>query len=333
MKRRTFLKAGTAGIAAAFSGTGALIAWTARSEAKTVSATLYITDGYIAQPDGKDVYFRGYSDSPSSLAVPGRHLMAMEGDTLAVSVTNTLSRTHNFRIDGVVDSGPIAPGKTVMVQFPAPAAGSYLYYDGSNAPYHRLLGLHGALAVMPAGATNRLYAGSPTFVQQYAWILNDIDPAWHEAVRTGATPTTAFKPRYFTINGQSSRPPGAPGAGDPAIDAMANHHTALHGRVGDRALIRIFNAGLCAHSIHWHGNHVEWLTQNGQVRSDIWRKDTLRITSNMGRLDVIYPFQAPPDAWPPATTGMYPMHLHDEMTQTAGGGLYQFGAMTDIMFM
>jgi hypothetical protein len=28
----------------------------------------------------------------------------------------------------------------------------------------------------------------------------------------------------------------------------------------------------------------------------------------------------------------YPMHLHNEMTQTAGGGLYMFGAMTDIFF-
>jgi hypothetical protein len=56
------------------------------------------------------------------------------------------------------------------------------------------------------------------------------------------------------------------------------------------------------------------------------------IRNNMGGADVIYPFEMPPDAYPPVTTGVYPMHLHNEMTQTAGGGLYMFGTMTDIYF-
>ena len=46
--------------------------------------------------------------------------------------------------------------------------------------------------------------------------------------------------------GRSGRPPGAPGNGDPDIDAMHAHDTALHGHVGDRTLIRLFNAGLCS---------------------------------------------------------------------------------------
>jgi hypothetical protein len=52
----------------------------------------------------------------------------------------------------------------------------------------------------------------------------------------------------------------------------------------------------------------------------------------MGKFDAIYPFESPPDAWPRVNTGTYPMHLHTEMSQTAGGGLYMFGALTDIYF-
>jgi len=332
MKRRSFLKAGTAGIATVFAGGSGLLAWQPRANAATISRTLYINHGNITQPDGTSVYFRGFGSTSASLNVPAAPVIVQEGDTVRVTLVNRLGTSHSFVIDGVVDSGRISGGQTRTIEFPAPPAGSYLFYDGRNAPYNRLLGLHGGLAVMPAGRPDQLYAGSPRFVQQYFWVLNDIDPVWHARLRDGSTPSTAFKPRYFTINGQSSRPPGAAGHGDPAIDAMANPDTALHGHVGDRALIRLLNAGMCVHSVHWHGNHVEWLAENNTPRGDIWHKDVVRLRNGKGSLDVIYPFERPPDAWPRVSQGMYPMHLHDEMTQTAGGGLYLFGAMTDIVF-
>lgn len=102
--------------------------------------------------------------------------------------------------------------------------------------------------------------------------------------------------------------------------------------MGDRTLVRMLNPGKASHAVHPHGNHFEWLTKNGQIRPQVWLKDTLYLTANNGRIDAIYPFEPPPDAYPPVTTGMYPMHLHNEMTQTAGGGLYLFGAQTDIVF-
>jgi len=291
----------------------------------------YITDGLIALPGNVNVYFRGFSNSNSVLNVPAQPIIAQEGDTLQITIENTLGTTHNFTIDGIVDSGPIPGGHSQTVSFKVNNAGSYLFYDGSNSPYNRLLGLHGILAVMPFGISNRLFAGSAAFVKQQFWIFNDIDPLWHGQLQNGITPNTAFKPRFFTINGQCSRPPNAPGNGDPAVDAMANPDTVLEGSLGDRTLLRIFNVSLATHSAHWHGNHVEWLTQNGR-RRDVWKKDVIPFKGNMGSADVIFPFEAPSDAWPPVTTGTYPMHLHDEPTQTAGGGFYLFGAMTEIHF-
>jgi FtsP/CotA-like multicopper oxidase with cupredoxin domain len=332
MKRRSFLKAGAGGLTGAMLGATGLLSWTPRSYSATISKTFYITDGFITQPDGVSVYFRGFSSASNALSVPGEALIVQEGDTVAITVINTLGTTHSFKIDGVADSGPIPGGQAKTVSFTPTKAGSYLYYDSQNAPYNRVTGLHGGLAVMPKGSSNQLYAGSPTFKIQKFWVFNEIDPVWNNAVRNRQTPGAAFKPRYFTLNGLSGRPPGAPGHADPAIDAMHDPRSALHGHIGDRTLIRMLNPGMAKHSVHTHANHMEWLTSNGQVRPAVWKKDIVPLDGGMGRTDVIFPFEAPPDAWPAASTGKYPMHLHDEMTQTAGGGLYMFGAMTDIMF-
>ncbi len=332
MKRRTFLRAGAAGMAGAMGGLGGWLAWSPRAHAATVRRTFYITEGYKAQPDGVDVYFKGFSDSAGTLRVPGAPLIVQEGDTVEITVVNTLGTTHRFVIDGMADSGPVAGGETRTVSFTAGAPGSYLYYDAENAPYNRLAGLHGGFAVMPRGSADELYPGSPTFVQQYIWVMTEVDPAWHDRIRRGRVPDTPYTPRYFTINGRSMRVPGHPDYGNPDIDAGYAPDTRLSGSIGERALVRILNAGLAMHSVHFHANHVEWLARNREIRPDVWLKDTLFLPNGMGSLDVIFPFEPPPDAWPPVTTGYYPMHLHDEMTQTAGGGLYQFGLATTIAF-
>ena len=332
MKRRTFLKFGSAGVASMLAGSTGLLAWSGRAEAATVTQTFYITEGFITQGDGVDVYFRGFSPDRNSLTTPGAQLIVQQGDTVRITIVNTLNTSHSFKIDGVVDSGRISGGQTKTIEFTASNVGTHLYYDARNAPYNRLSGLHGGFAVMPSNRDNQVYAGSPTFVQQYFWIFNDIDPVWHNAIRNGNTPNTPYVPRYFTLNGLSGRPPGAPGAHDPNIDSLTDPRSALHGHIGDRTLVRIINAGMADQSVHAHANHMDWLTHNGQIRADIWSKDCLYLDGNMGRIDAIYPFETPPDSYPAATTGAYPMHLHTEMSQTAGGGLYMFGAMTDIYF-
>jgi len=330
MKRRDFLKVGSAGIAGAMVSTTGMITWMPRANAATISKTYYITNGFVTMPDWTSVYHMAYSDDAAGLNVPATPIMAQEGDTVSLTIVNTLNTPHSFKIDGVFDSGEIAAGKEKSFSFVVDTAGSYLFYDGVNEPYNRVVGLHGAMAVMPADGSNELYGSS--FVQQKIWVHNDIDPAWNEAVRRGRTPSTEYTPRYFTLNGMTSRPPGAPGEADANINAMINGNTALHGHVGDRCLVRNLNAGMCSHAVHCHGNHMEWIGSNGEARPQVWKKDIIRLDQNRGTMDMIFPYESPPDAWPPAPTGCYPMHLHDEMSQTAGGGNYMFGAMTDIYF-
>jgi FtsP/CotA-like multicopper oxidase with cupredoxin domain len=332
VRRRNFLKITTGALASTLTGATSYLLWQPRAHAATIEKTFYITDGYIQQADGTNVYFKGFSNSSGSLNVPGDALVAQEGDTIRIRLINTLGTTQNFSVQGHGVSVSLSGGNQRTIEFTARNPGSYLYYDNYNAPYNRLVGLHGGLAVMPRGSDDELYEGSPRFVQQKFWVFHDIDPIWHSRIRDRRTPSTTYTPRYFTLNGLGGRPPGAPGNGDPTVDAMHDHRSALHGHIGDRTLIRMLNPGMCTHSVHTHGNHMEWLTRNGQIRSDVWLKDCIYLPANNGRIDAIYPFDVPPDSWPRATTGVYPMHLHDEMTQTSGGGLYMFGAMTDIFF-
>ena len=333
MERRNFLQLTMSTILArAAAGSLGVVAIAPRAYAATIDRTFYITEGFITQITGEDVYHMAFSNSTAELNVPGESFIVQEGDTVNVSIVNTLQTTHSFVIDGLIDSGAIAGGETKNLSFIATKSGSFMYYDKLNAPYNRLCGLHGGMAVMPRDSSDELYPGSPTFVQQHFWIFNDIDPAWNTAVQNGQTPTGPFVPRYFTLNGLGGRPPGAPGSHDPNLDAITDPRSALHGHIGDRTLIRVLNAGLAQQAVHTHANHMEWLTSNGTVRPDIWKKDIIPLDGDMGQIDVIFPFETPPDAWPPVSTGVYPMHLHTEMTQTAGGGFYMFGSMTDIFY-
>lgn len=332
MRRRTFLKISSGAILGSVTGAASFLTWTPRAEAATIEKTFYITEGYIEQPDGVNVYFRGFSSDSNSLNVPGESLIVQEGDTIRITVVNTLGTSHRFTVEGHNVDMSVSGGSQRTVTFTAGSSGTYFYYDSSNEPYNRLVGLHGGLAVMPRGSDNEVYNGSPTFVQQKFWLFHDIDPVWHQRIRDHRTPSTQYSPRYFTLNGLSGRPPGAPDAMNPEVDSMADPRSALHGHVGDRTLLRVMNAGLCQQSVHCHGNHVEWLTDNGNIRPDVWLKDCIYLEGDMGKSDLIYPYEVPPDSWPPAPTGDYPMHLHTEMSQTAGGGLYMFGAITDIYF-
>jgi FtsP/CotA-like multicopper oxidase with cupredoxin domain len=340
MDRRNFLKVGGAGLASTLMGS-AMLSWAPRSEAVTISKTYYINDGTRTMPDGVSVYFKSFGDSATALSIPASSIICQEGDTLSITVVNRLLVTHNFVIGGLTAGAPplastgnIASGATGTISFTIPtgAAGSYLFYDNVTS-YNRFLGLHGGLAIMPSGSSTTLYPNSPTFKKQLFWIFNDIDPALNNAVQLNAAIPATFTPRYFTINGLSSRPPGASGHGDPTIDALFDPRSKLSGSIGDRTLLRILNAGMCSHSVHTHANHMEWLTNNGTIRPSVWKKDSLYLRNSLGKIDSIFPFAAPPDAYPAVTTGHFPMHLHDEMSQTAGGGLYQFGSMTEIEFL
>lgn len=307
-------------------------------------AELVIGPTTVTLVDGTTV--PAWSFAPSSpRQVPGPVLWATAGETVTLTVVNTLDRVRNFAIPGVVDSGPIPTGQRRVVQFTAPAAGTYAYMDTQEGVVGRVMGLHGAFIVMPASgdtpyseptrATATLFAdlGDPAQLgghawdpsRQWIWLFAQIDTKLAQRVAGGERLTdaafrAAFRPRYFTINGLSG-----------FYAAMAED-VEIRGRIGEPALVRTMNVGLATHAPHIHGNHVYVVATDGRPCENVLRRDTWGLPE-LGRVDVLLPYEAPGDAhpWPPSDPFhfpmMMPMHCHCEMSQTAGGGSYPHGAV------
>jgi FtsP/CotA-like multicopper oxidase with cupredoxin domain len=351
MDRRRFL---TYGFAA-----GAALALAPDAHAATVQASLSIEPADVEMIDGV-VVFQVLFFGPDG---PRPVLRATQGDQVTISVRNNDTRAHGFAIPGVPAAtiASIAPGATRSVTFTAPRGGSYLYIDHTLAPVNRLLGLHGAFVVAPrdprtaagtvtpfaraaqtpaiaalfdALGTSERFPGRPwTPDRERIWLFSQTDPVLNARVDAGQTidpraAAAAFAPRYFTLNGKS----GFDAAHDPASVAK--------GYVGEPLIFRVLNAGLSTNSPHIHGNHVFELSgvnaQGAQiVRSNIIERDTW-IMAPLDRKDVLLPFVRPNDipaaAYPPVQEKFpfkYPMHCHIEMSQTAGGGNYPQGLITD----
>jgi hypothetical protein len=257
----------------------------------------------------------------------------------------------------------------VRVEFVAAKPGTYFYVDGDNAPINRVLGLYGALIVEPTNgfadggnqkpmpyepgsataAMKSLFTalgeatidGKPARFpgkpwqpgREYVWIFNQIDPVMCRRIAGGENPTAAefeaqFHPRYFTLNGLCG------------LDSAHDKATCPTGRVGEPCVIRTMNAGLATHSPHIHGNHVFVLTQSNSngvpVYQESLNEHDVWVMPPMMIKDVLLPFTAPPDV-PPAPWRMvqekyplrYPMHCHNEISQTSAGGSYPMGLVTD----
>jgi FtsP/CotA-like multicopper oxidase with cupredoxin domain len=317
--RRSFIKL-SAATAAAF-GTYGLIAWAPRAEGREYTIDLFITEGDTTMVDGRRVHVRTFSPVEDGVSLPGPLMLFAERDRLRIGVTNTLDTPHGFAIDGVVSSGPIAPDETKVLEFAAPPAGTYLYQDPVDVPFNRVLGLHGALVTMPADGTNTPYAGGPVFTRQWVWVIENIDSVWCERARLGATTTLEeIVPDYFLINGRSG------------VDAVHDEAITIHGKLHEPALVRILNAGVATHAMHFHGNHLDVLCHNAMPAPHPMRKDTIMMPAGFTK-DALLPLAPPPDIWPPMEqwgselTLSYPMHCHAEMSQTAGGGLYPNGML------
>ena len=166
MSRRDFLKYAGGGMAVVV--VGSKLNWTLGTRGWAAAAThtidFHIQDAmkemvtHNAVNDAR-CYFWVYKsiDPPYPAECPGPVIMITRGDTLNISITNDLDEDHAFFIPGIVDSGHIAPGATwtsgpVVV---SANPGAYLYYDNLNEPVNRVMGLHGALIVMPDSVLDR----------------------------------------------------------------------------------------------------------------------------------------------------------------------------------
>lgn len=179
--RRRFLQCGAGGVAALAVGMN-LPGWVLCDPAFAATRELSFTLGDAIKNMATDLegarardgnraqcYCWTYKSNLPDLApeVPGPVVFAFEGDTINVTLRNTLPQAHNFAIPAAnVVSPTIPPGTaqrpsevsfSFQVNFPA---GTYLYYDSLNEPVNRMMGLHGAFIVMPSPANGTPYSAA-----------------------------------------------------------------------------------------------------------------------------------------------------------------------------
>lgn len=369
--RAGLLRAGAAGVVGSATAAGALSRWAFPATAGSPTCTLCIRDGLVRMIDGTEVYMWGYGHEAGSFTVPGPAIVVTAGDAVSITVTNTLDEPHSLAVfatagfdtarPGVLPepsvlagTGPIPAGASATLAFTAPAAGTYLYGDALAAPVNRVLGLHGALIVRPADGS-RTIAGV-TWENERIWVLNEIDPGISAAAGANvfADPgsvKTLFRPRYFTIGGNSLPLAGTPlllsrYGGTSGLDSVHNPETTLTsetfrpdatgGLSGKPMLVRVLNAGLAVHSMHFHANHVFVLDEDGHgpgLLPPACHKDVVMVRPGSVK-NVVFPFHDALDRTTPITVKQtYPMHCHAEMSQTAAGGLYPNGMLGHIEFV
>jgi hypothetical protein len=170
MNRRDFLKYGLGGGAVLLVGAGlpGIQENSAYGAIPVVSLNFTITDAIKEMvthnaTNTAECYFWVFKEARLPEEVPGPQIFATAGTTIHIRVHNMLDENHAFSIPDLgFTTGPIQPGSVYDSQvfpgshppivLPANSAGTYLYYDNLNAPVNRVMGLHGALVVMPAQA-------------------------------------------------------------------------------------------------------------------------------------------------------------------------------------
>jgi FtsP/CotA-like multicopper oxidase with cupredoxin domain len=233
----------------------------------------------IVTGDGNTLRAWGYADGAGRMQYPGPTLIVNEGDTVTVTLANTLGVPTSIVFpgqEGVVATGG-APGLltreapagsgSVSYRFVASRPGTYLYHSGTRPALQVEMGLLGALIVRPATNPGGQAYGHPSsaYDREFLILLSETDPTIHDAVAGGnPSPSTAgfFAVNWF-INGRN--------APDTMLDdgvgwlptqpygAMVMMHP------GERILLRVINAGRDLHPFHTHGNNFTVIARDGRL--------------------------------------------------------------------
>ena len=365
LPRRTVLRYGIGAAATTLLASAGLLASAERAAADVVNAQLHALNGERTMIDGLVVPVLGFGSTAQRAEIPGGILKVQTGDTVNVTITNGTTRQVGLAVPGLdgVDPNPVAPGTTRTVSFRAPdKPGTFCYVgtiDGS-ADTGRALGATGALVVRPREyppsfpgrvPIDALFPGAlrnpdgtprarrqPLFgnqqveipteiVQERTWLFAELNPATARDLAGGrvALPNDP-EPEYFLINGIS----GMLAVEDPA--------TFLEGRAGsllesgDATLVRMINTGRAPRSVHFHGNHI-WVLSHPDTPWIVGtNKDTVRVPPGTV-VDVLFPFNTPPDSLPVVDRAQkYVVHDHIEMAETASGGHYAGGMVSEAVF-
>lgn len=247
---------------------------------------LSASDGQVLIADGGSIYSWGYS-AGASMQLPGPTLLVTEGDTVTVTLTNSLPPIAG-NVSIVFPGHPLTsttggvagaltqeavPGGSVTYTFTAGQPGTYQYHSGTRPDLQVEMGLYGALIVRPAGGgfASCAYDHAATcFDREYLFLLSEIDLYAHRTVERQVQRgepidigVGALESQYWLLNGRAA-PDTMAAAASPLLPHQPyNSVPRMH--PGERLLLRVVGAGREMHPFHTHGNHVRVLARDGRM--------------------------------------------------------------------
>ena len=189
----------------------------------------------------------GYNGS-----TPGPTLIAYEGETVRVTVTNTLPvpTTVHFHgmhepnqddgVAGISQPDPIQPGQTFTYEFTPGHQGTFAYHSHTSSAVQELRGLDGFFLILPRDEP----AGTGV-TRDFAMTLQQFAPPGEGGLVDPFPPGGDFP--FSTINGKTGEASGGP----------------ITVTVGDTVRIRLYNASQLSHSMHLHGMDFTEVARNG----------------------------------------------------------------------
>ena len=236
----------------------------------------------------------GFSAGNKPFQHPGPVLCVNQGDTVTVTLHNTLSEDVSIVFPGqenvLANGAPAQPqfdgggtltsltqvasanGGSMTYSFVASHPGTFIYQSGTNPAIQVRMGLFGAIVVRPAlgpGYANNRPDSQFNLDAEYLVLFSEIDPYLNQAVELGRNfNMNNYRPRYWMINGRGfpdtiapnfaswlpSQPYGALARIEP-YDATTNPLWALE---------RFANVGTEVIPMHPHAKNALLLNQDGR---------------------------------------------------------------------
>ncbi len=324
MRRRDFIKASLGCLASSVFTTGLTIGLPKRANAEGVVDFALSAEEVMKPVLATEMLTWQFVDTAATpLGQLQSQMVVNEGDTVRVQLTNNLSaHSINFTVPGLLDLAPeVAPGNTLVYEFVASQAGSYVYFDAFNGELGRAMGLAGPLVVLPASGASALYEGAPAqhqYDRQYVLLFQEFDSRVNNAIQVGqAVDMETFEPEFFYVNGLSYP--------DTVYDAAGNldDSRVIYMQANEKVALRFINGGLIYYPMHFHGYHTQVVLRNRVLETHVVEKDTV-LVKTAECVDSILPVGD--------QLGLYPLHTHYVPGVTtngwyAGGGLLMMKAV------
>ena len=273
--------------------------------------------GSIDLADGAVVYMWGFGAGPvwttptakpaqlPQMYYPGPTLIVNQGDTVTVTLTNTLDEPVSIVFPGQTGVTATAtagfnsaPGQLtleasapsskkagavttttygqVKYSFVADHPGTFHYHSGSHQDLQVEMGLAGTLIVRPAGGgcpagkTCAYNHPATAYDREYLFVETEIDPLIHEAVAASTSvPKSAvvdMSKRFANYWFLNGRN-GPDTMQDAGVPWLPSQpYNALpQMHPGEKILLRVVGGGLDVHPFHHHGNHARMIGRDGML--------------------------------------------------------------------